>query len=128
MQGLAQDITCDQTLIQAQNERIIALEALLAERDAGNAKSLLLVEELECRLGLNGHNSSKPPSSDGLRKPSPQSLREKSGKRSGGQIGDKGDALKQVMQVDHIIHHDLTRCPRRTTDLEYSPVIGLYRP
>ena len=28
-----------------------------------------MISELECRLGLNSTNSSKPPSSDGLTKP-----------------------------------------------------------
>ena len=35
------------------------------------------VSELEGRLKLNSTNSSKPPSSDGLHKPAPKSLREK---------------------------------------------------
>lgn len=116
-----------QAIIEAQNERILALEALLAERDAFNAKLLLRIEELERRLGLTSQNSSKPPSSDGLRKPSPQSLREKSMKRSGGQMGHKGGTLKQVTQADQIIRHALTRCPQCTAELEHSAVIGLCR-
>ena len=48
---------------------------------------LARVTELERRLGLNSSNSGKPPSSDGLDKPrrEPRSLRERSGKPSGGQ-------------------------------------------
>jgi transposase len=50
---------------------------------------LARVTELERRLGLNSSNSGKPPSSDGLHKPQREprtrSLREPSGKPSGGQ-------------------------------------------
>src|SRR5919107_3345163 len=53
------------------------------------AMLLARVAELERRLGLNSSNSGKPPSSDGLhkprREPRTRSLRERSGKPSGGQ-------------------------------------------
>ena len=43
------------------------------------------IEELEARLKMNSRNSSKPPSSDGLNKPSPKSLRKKGKRNRGGQ-------------------------------------------
>jgi len=48
------------------------------------------VEELEKRLDLNSSNSSKPPSSDGFKKPAPKSLRQAGKNPSGGKIGHKG--------------------------------------
>lgn len=70
----------------------------------------LKVEDLEGRLSKNSSNSSKPPSSDGYKKPAPKSLRKKTGKKSGGQNGHKGTTLKQVSTPDEIITHHCDTC------------------
>ena len=67
------------------------------------------VAELERRLGLNSSNSSKPPSSDGLRKP-PVSLRVQGKNPSGGQKGHKGHTLTQVSDPDEVILHTVENC------------------
>ena len=75
--------------------------------------------ELERRLGLNSTNSGKPPSSDGLNKPPAGknkrrrtgSLREKSGRKPGGQKGHKGETLRQVADPDTIADHYPGACP-----------------
>ena len=53
------------------------------------------IKELEARLNKDSHNSSKPPTSDGLKKGRKHGLRHKSGKKSGGQEGHEG-ALARV--------------------------------
>jgi transposase len=63
------------------------------------------VAELEGRLALNSHNSSKPPSSDGLHKPKPKSLRKAGQKPSGGQQGHAGHTLKKAEHPDHTEQH-----------------------
>src|SRR5580693_2171165 len=65
--------------------------------------------ELRRRLGLDSSTSSKPPSSDGLRK-KPVSLREPSGRPSGGQKGHKGETLRQVAEPDRIVTHAASAC------------------
>jgi transposase len=69
------------------------------------------VKELKDRLALNSSNSSKPPSTDGLAKPAPKSLRTKTGRRPGGQPGHPGRTLQPVSQPDHLVPHKLDRCP-----------------
>lgn len=69
------------------------------------------VKELKARLALNSRNSSKPPSSDGLAKPAPKSLRQKTGRRAGGQPGHAGRTLQPVARPDHVQVHLLEHCP-----------------
>ena len=65
------------------------------------------IAELERRMGLNSENSSKPPSSDGLKKKThrTKSLRGQSKRKTGGQKGHPGQTLKQVTKADEIVNH-----------------------
>jgi len=73
------------------------------------------VADLRRQLGKDSHNSSKPPSSDGLGK-KPRiagSLRGATGsseKKSGGQAGHKGDTLRRVDTPDVIKRHNASCC------------------
>lgn len=86
------------------------LAALVVTQAAEIVRLTARVAELERRLGLNSRNSSKPPSSDGLAKPPPRSLRKGSGRRPGKQPGSDGQTLRQVDEPDEIVMHGPGRC------------------
>src|SRR3982751_2424182 len=82
-------------------EELIALVAALRTQ----------IAELERGLGLNSRNRGKPPSSDGLKKPSRvSSLREPSGKTTGGQPGHPGKTLRRSETPDATINHYPAAC------------------
>jgi transposase len=90
------------------------LKARVAALEAESAGQKEWIGELERRLGLNSSNSSKPPASDGLKKPGrvprTKSLREPSGKKSGGQKGHRGETLRPVEKPDVIVDHYPKTC------------------
>lgn len=102
------------------DQRILKLEGLLG-------KALERITELERRLGMNSQNSSKPPSSDGYRKPTPQSLRETGKKASGGQQGHAGKTLSQTENPDFIEVHRVDLCENCQQDLGKNPVEAVMR-
>lgn len=85
------------------------------------------IVELERRLGLNSANSSKPPSSDGLGKPPPRSLRGRSGRKAGKQPGAPGAALSQVDAPDERVEHRPARCTGCRADLSNAEVVDVVR-
>jgi transposase len=109
-------------LVEALRREIADLRRENEALRADNAALRAEVAELRRRLDLDSSMSSKPPSSDGLRKKRrvPGSLRGRSGKLSGGQAGHKGDTLKQVEAPDRIERHTRDVCRRCCADLTAS--------
>lgn len=82
------------------------------------------VAELERQVGRNSRNSSAPPSSDGLAKPPPRSMRGKSGRRPGKQPGSPGAALSQVERPDRRERHFPAVCGSCSRGLRRSRKAG----
>jgi len=107
--------------LRAANAR---LRELLAERDeriAGQDAEIAVLREqlsglqsqvadLAARVASNSRNSSKPPSSDGLAKPSPKSLRGKSGRKPGRPKGQPGATMQLTDHPDKRLRHRPARC------------------
>lgn len=111
-------LTPDQVLTICKGDQEIAafVQSLLGtiEKQAVRIEQLEnRVHELERQLGSNSNNSSKPPSSDGLRKPT--NLRTPGGKK-GAPKGHPGSNLRMVENPDKIVVHRLSCCP----DCRYS--------
>jgi transposase len=100
------------TLIGFSKDDLIALLLAQEARHAAEMATLQArIAELERRLGLNSSNSGKPPSSDGLKKPPrTSSLREASGKQTGGQKGHPGETLRRSESPDTTIDHYPQTC------------------
>jgi transposase len=84
-----------------------------------------IIRGLRDQTAKNSKNSSKPPSSDGYKKPHPTSLRNLSGsKKNGGQEGHEGHTLEPVEEPDHIKMYEVKECSSCHAALEDEKVIG----
>jgi len=83
------------------------------------------IQQLRDRLDQDSHNSHKPPSSDGLaKKPTPNSLRQKSGRKPGGQKGHRGCTLLPVACPDKIVSHVPAHCACCGASLKNAQIVG----
>jgi len=117
-------------------EATVAVQAVvIAELRAVNAEQARLIAtlqarvvELERRLGKDSSNSSKPPSSDGLRKPARtgrQDDERAARRRPGKQPDAPGAHLAQVTQPDEVAWHVPDRCGGCGATLADAPVVGV---
>jgi len=77
-------------------------EAIIALFHNTLGQLAIRVQSLEDQKAKNSRNSGKPPSSDGLSKPSPKGLRKRHGRKSSGQLGHTGKTLKTVAHPDRV--------------------------
>jgi transposase len=106
---------------------VVSLRQELAQTRAELERARLRIAELEARLKQDSRNSSKPPSSEGLGKPAPRSLRKKSGRKPGGQDGHEGQTLMQAARPDREVRHEPACCGRCGSGLAGRPVTGVER-
>lgn len=93
----------EQRAMEALQQENIALRQENTDLKEKLAEALKKIAELEARINMNSSNSSKPPSSDGMKKPSRnRSLRQKSGRKPGGQTGHKGTGLPVPQKPDAV--------------------------
>ena len=83
---------------------VIRLQDELSELKSENKSLQAELLDLKCQQKKDSHNSSKPPSSDGLQK-KPVNLRGVSGKKPGGQQGHKGYTLEFNGEADKILYY-----------------------
>jgi transposase len=98
--------------LQAQEAEIKSLREDLAQALVVLSEANARIKQLEGQAGKDSHNRSKPPSTNGFKEPvrKTQSLREKSGKKSGGQPGHPGKTLMMVSNPDEIVRLSPSRC------------------
>jgi transposase len=124
-------VSDDAAGLRAANAR---LRELLAERDEAIA---LLTEQLQvmqsqvadlsAQVKSNSRNSSRPPSSDGLAKPAPKSLRKKSGRKPGRPKGQPGATMQFSDHPDKTVKHRPRQCSCCGKSLRRAPVTGTER-
>lgn len=107
-------------------EAVVALvEALIEGQRAQLAALAARVEELEDRLAADSRNSSEPPASDPA--PKPRSLREKTGRKPGGQAGRKGVTLSWSDEPDRVVAHAPKDCGGCGAPLAGAETVGRER-
>ena len=114
-------------MIESQEAEGAALRVQLEAYQDQVEKLRAELELLRVQLCQNPRNSSKPPSSEGLAKPVPRSLRRKSGRKPGRPKGQPGSTLEMTDHPDVVLTHEPGRCLGCGKTLFGSPVTGTGR-
>jgi transposase len=112
--------------LMALKERVGELEERLKASEGKVEEQKEQIEKLEDKQSKDSHNSSLSPSSDRFSR-AKRSLREKSGKKVGGQEGHEGKTLCQVSQPDEVIVQRVEKCEHCQADLRREPVLQVER-
>ena len=104
----------------AQGAQVDELQARVAELQAQ-------VADLTARVKQTSKNSSRPPSSDGLGKPEPKSLRKKTGRKPGRPKGQPGATMELTGTPDHVLRHEPPACRKCGTGLTGARQAGMER-
>jgi transposase len=99
--------------LQAENAGLRSEIKLLTEK----VMLLLKLQESQA-IKKDSHNSHNPPSSDFSKPKRNKSLRKKTGRKSGGQPGHKGNTLKMVADPDEIVDLKSNYCKACGEDLK----------
>jgi transposase len=90
-------------VLREQNPEIAVLREALAALQSQ-------VADLAAQVKQSSRNSSRQPSSDGLAKPAPKSLRGKSGRKPGRPKGQPGATMELTVQPDKRVRHRPAAC------------------
>lgn len=112
-------MTKDEELEQLRHDNQVVREALKQAIEAITSLQERM-NALEQREVKDSHTSHLPPSSDRFVRPV-KSLRQKSGKKPGGQQGHQGHHLMQSQRADQIVVHVVERGERCQQDLREQP-------
>jgi len=107
---LREENSCLKALVASQTAEISTLKGEISALQGQ-------VESLKAQISKNSNNSSKPPSSDGFKRKT-KSLRERSGKPSGGQPGHPGSTLSFVESPTHTYTYSPECCHKCGYSLE----------
>ncbi len=123
MKGIIEELQAENVQLREQNAQLTAENHQLREQVEQLGMRL---HELEGRVAKDSHNSSKPPSTDGYARKT-RSLRQKSGKKAGGQEGHPGSRLHLVETPDEIIVLRPEKCAHCQANLQEIPAEGCQR-